>query len=66
MDSTENISQLEPPHGMTPEQEAIVEEENEYRQMFCSDRDNSILKDPYLNLIDVFNEGKSFVFEPEV
>lgn len=59
---------LEPPCGMSKGQKEIIDEENKYREMFYSDRENQILDDPHLNMINPFDPeiGKTFIFEEEV
>lgn len=59
---------LEPPCGMSKGQKKIIEEENKYREMFYSDRENRVLDDPHLNMINPFDPkiAKTFIFEEEV
>lgn len=51
----------DPANSMTPEQRSTKEQEDTFRRMFASERNNSALADPYLLCKDVFSARNEFM-----
>uniref|UniRef100_A0A6B2KWG6 Poly [ADP-ribose] polymerase n=1 Tax=Arcella intermedia TaxID=1963864 RepID=A0A6B2KWG6_9EUKA len=47
------------------ENNRIKKQEDQFRELFVKERQHYKLSDPYLNLLDVFEEPEQFVYSPE-